>query len=146
MLILAGVITAAMFEALLSVVKYFADPDDTLPTIVYWLMGSLASPGWHKLGWGLPLIFVGMGVLYALRWRLNVLSLSEAEAKALGVDLRRMCWIVIGAATLITAATVSLAGIVGWVGLVIPHVARMIVGANHEALIPATISIGRGIC
>lgn len=144
MLILAGVITGAMFEALLSLIKYLADPDDTLPTIVYWLMGSLASPGWHKLIWGLPLILIGIAVLYALRWRLNVLSLSDVEAHALGVNLKRMRWTVIFAATLITAASVSLAGIIGWVGLVIPHVARMIIGSNHQVLIPATISLGAG--
>ena len=79
-------------------------------------MGSLASPGWHKLIWGLPLISIGIAVLYALRWRLNVLSLSEVEAHALGVNLKRMRWTVIFAATLITAASVSLAGIIGWVG------------------------------
>ena len=144
MLILAGVITAALFEAMISLLKYLADPDDTLPTIVYWLMGSLASASWEKLAWGLPLILIGISVLFALRWRLNVLSLSEVEARALGVNLKRMRWTVILAATLITAATVSLAGIIGWVGLVIPHIARMIVGANHQISIPVTIALGAG--
>ena len=144
MLILAGVITAALFEAMISLLKYLADPDDTLPTIVYWLMGSLASASWEKLAWGLPLILIGISVLFALRWRLNVLSLSEVEALALGVNLKRMRWTVILAATLITAATVSLAGIIGWVGLVIPHIARMIVGANHQISIPVTIALGAG--
>lgn len=142
MLILAGVITAALFEAMLSLIKYLADPNDTLPTIIYWLMGSLTSADWQGLAWGVPLIFLGMAVLHALRWRLNVLSLSEVEARALGTNLRRMRWSVILAATLITATTVSLAGIIGWVGLVIPHIARMMVGANHQALIPASISLG----
>ncbi len=144
MMILAGVITAALFEAMLSLIKYWADPDDTLPTIVYWLMGSLTSANWSMLSWGLPLNFFGLSILYVLRWRLNVLSLSDIEARALGVNLNRMRWIVILAATLITAASVSLAGIVGWVGLVIPHIARMIVGANHQAMIPASISLGAG--
>ena len=144
MLILAGVITAALFEAMIALLKYMADPEDTLPTIVYWLMGSLSSANWEKLVWGLPLILVGVAVLFALRWRLNVLSLSEVEAQALGVNLKRMRWTVILAATLITAAAVSLAGIVGWVGLVIPHVARMIVGANHQVLVPVTIALGAG--
>ena len=142
MLILAGVITAAMFEALLALLKYVADPNDTLPTIVYWLMGSLTSSSYETLAWGAPLIVLGGAILWALRWRLNVMSLSEIEAKSLGTDVQKMRWVVIFAATLVTAATVSLAGIIGWVGLVIPHVARMLVGSNHSALIPACISIG----
>lgn len=142
MLILGGVITAAMFEALLSLLKYVADPNDTLPTIVYWLMGSLTSSSYEMLAWGAPLIGVGIAALWALRWRLNILSLSEVEARSLGTNVTAMRWVVIVAATLVTATTVSLAGIIGWVGLVIPHVARMLVGANHSALIPASVSIG----
>ena len=142
MLILGGVITAAMFEALLSLLKYVADPNDTLPTIVYWLMGSLTSSSYDMLAWGVPLIAIGSSVLWALRWRLNIMSLSEVEARSLGTDVQKMRWVVIVAATLVTATTVSLAGIIGWVGLVIPHVARMLVGSNHSALIPASISIG----
>lgn len=142
MLILGGVITAAMFEALLSLLKYVADPNDTLPTIVYWLMGSLTSSSYDMLAWGAPLIAIGSSVLWALRWRLNIMSLSEVEARSLGTDVQKMRWVVIVAATLVTATTVSLAGIIGWVGLVIPHVARMLVGSNHSALIPASISIG----
>lgn len=142
MLILAGVITAAMFEALLALLKYIADPTDTLPTIVYWLMGSLTSSSYETLAWGAPLIVLGTAVLWALRWRLNIMSLSEVEAKSLGTDVQKMRWVVIVAATLVTAVTVSLAGIIGWVGLVIPHVARMLVGSNHSALIPASVSLG----
>lgn len=142
MLILGGVITAALFEALLSLLKYVADPNDTLPTIVYWLMGSLTSASYEMLAWGAPLILLGIAALWALRWRLNILSLSEAEARSLGTNVQRMRWVVIVAATLVTATTVSLAGIIGWVGLVIPHVARMLVGANHAALVPASVSIG----
>lgn len=142
MLILAGVITAAMFEALLALLKYVADPTDTLPTIVYWLMGSLTSASYEMLAWGVPLIGIGIAVLWAVRWRLNVMSLSEIEARSLGTDVKKIRWVVIIAATLVTATTVSLAGIIGWVGLVIPHVARMLVGSNHSALIPASISMG----
>ncbi len=142
MLILGGVITAAMFEALLSLLKYVADPNDTLPTIVYWLMGSLTSSSYEQLAWGVPLIAIGMAVLWVLRWRLNIMSLSEVEARSLGTDVQKMRWVVIFAATLVTATTVSLAGIIGWVGLVIPHIARMLVGSNHAVLIPASISIG----
>ncbi|MBL4796746.1 MAG: iron ABC transporter permease [Oleispira sp.] len=142
MLILGGVITAALFEALISLLKFFADPNDTLPTIVYWLMGSFTSASYETLAWGAPLILIGITVLWALRWRLNVMSLSEIEAKSLGTNVQRMRWMIILAATLITATTVSLAGIIGWVGLVIPHIARMLVGSNHSALIPTSISIG----
>ncbi len=144
MLILSGVITGALFEAMLSLIKYMADPNDTLPTIVFWLMGSLTAASYKNLAWGAPLIFAGLGVLWALRWRLNVLSLSDIEAESLGTNVRRLRWTVIVAATLVTAATVSLAGIIGWVALVIPHIARMIVGSNHQALLPASIAIGAG--
>lgn len=142
MLILAGVITAALFDALTALLKYMADPNDTLPTIVYWLMGSLASASWSNMAMGAPLLLIGMGVLMALRWQLNVLSLSDQEARSLGVNVKRLRWIIIVAGTMITAAAVSMAGIVGWVGLVIPHLARMIVGAEHKKLIPASMLLG----
>ncbi len=142
MLILAGVITAALFDALIGLLKYYADPNDTLPTITYWLMGSLASANYRQIALGAPLILVGIAVVWAYRWRLNIMSLSETEAKALGMNVARVRWTLIGAATLITATAVSLAGIIGWIGLVIPHVARLLVGSDHRRLIPASVSIG----
>ncbi|MGM7634910.1 FecCD family ABC transporter permease [Bacillus sp. Hm123] len=141
-LILAGVITSAMFEAALSLIQYVADPQDELPTIVFWLMGSLAGTSYASLIIGVPLILIGIIILWLLRWRINIMSLSETEAKSLGTNVHKMRWGIIVASTLITATAVSLSGIIGWVGLIIPHIARMIVGSNHQILIPVSISIG----
>lgn len=142
MLILAGVITGALFDALLGLLKYVADPTNTLPTITYWLLGSLTSAGYPQLLLGLPLIGLGVLLIWLYRWRLNIVSLSETEARSLGLNVTRVRWLLISAATLITATSVSLVGIVGWIGLVIPHVARILVGSDHRALIPASLSIG----
>lgn len=142
MLVLAGVIIGALFSALIGLVKYVADPEDQLPSIVYWLMGSMAGASYKDLVWGAPVILLGMAVLLLLRWRLNVLSLSEEEAQSLGINVQRLRWVVIVASTIITASAVSLCGMVGWVGLVIPHIGRMLVGPNHKVLLPAGVSVG----
>ncbi|MGG0891074.1 FecCD family ABC transporter permease [Cytobacillus horneckiae] len=142
MLVLAGVVTSALFQALISLVKFLADPEEKLPSITYWLMGSLGTAGYKELLIGGPLIIIGMIILYACRWRLNILSLSDEEAKSLGINVVRMKWLVIIGATLITSASVAIAGIIGWVGLIIPHIARMIVGSNNQYVLPASISIG----
>lgn len=142
MLVLAGVITAALFDALIGVLKYVADPNDTLPTITYWLMGSLSAVGMAEVRLGAPLVVIGIVVIWLFRWRLNIISLSENEARSLGMNVGRTRWILIGASTLITAAAVSVVGIIGWIGLVIPHMARALVGSDHRALIPATTSLG----
>lgn len=142
MLVLAGTITQAFFTALISLIKYVADPEEKLPTIVYWLMGNLSGISYKDLFVGGPLILTGIVILLLMRWRINILSLSEDEAKALGVNVQRSRWIIIISSTIITAASVSLCGIVGWIGLVIPHICRMIVGHDHKFLLPASISIG----
>lgn len=142
MLVLVGVISSSLFSALIGLVKYVADPDEQLPTIVYWLMGSLAGATYKDLLWGAPPIVIGCAVLLLLRWKINVLSLGEEEAQSLGVDTRWSKRLVIMAATITIAASVSLCGIVGWIGLVIPHIARMLVGPDHKRLFPACISIG----
>jgi iron complex transport system permease protein len=142
MLVLVGVISSSLFSALIGLVKYVADPDDQLPTIVYWLMGSLAGASYKDVWWGMPPILIGCAVLVLLRWRINVLSLGEEEAQSLGMDTRWIKRVIIMAATITIAASVSLCGIVGWIGLVIPHIARMLVGPNHKKLIPTCISIG----
>lgn len=142
MLVLAGVVTSALFQALISLVKFLADPEEKLPAITYWLMGSLGTASYSDLMIGGPIILVGILILYVLRWRLNILSLSEEEALSLGVSVNKLKWLVILGATLITAAAVSIAGIIGWVGLIIPHIARMIVGSNNQYVLPASISIG----
>lgn len=142
MVVLAGMVVAALFQALVSSVKYVADPLDTLPAITYWLMGSLSDASYKSFLLGLPFIFVGIVVIYLLRWRLNIMTLSEDEAKAMGVNVKRIRTAIIVAATLVTASCVSMCGQVGWVGLLIPHVARMIYGSNNRYVIPASLSLG----
>jgi iron complex transport system permease protein len=142
MLVLSGVIVAAFFSALLSGAKYLADPESKLPAITYWLLGSLNGSSMRTLGMALPPIILGGAGLMLVRWRLNVLSMGDAEARSLGVRTDRLKGIIIVCTTLITAAAVSVCGIVGWVGLVIPHLARMWVGPDHRALLPAACSIG----
>ncbi|MBU1053852.1 MAG: iron ABC transporter permease [Proteobacteria bacterium] len=142
MLVLIGVIISSFFSALIGLVKYVADPEDQLPTIVYWLMGSMAGASYDDLLLAAPPIVIGTLTLLLLRWRINILSLGEEEAQALGINTKWLKRVVILSATVITATSVSLCGIVGWIGLVIPHIARMLVGPNHKNLLPACVSIG----
>ena len=142
MLVLAGVIVGALFRALIGLVQYFADPEIELPSMVFWLLGSLATASYNDLQWGAPIILAGSAALLLLRWRINLLSLGEEEAQSLGVNVQLVRWTVIVAATAVTATAVSSVGIVGWVGLVIPHMGRMLVGPDHRVLLPASISIG----
>ncbi len=142
MLVLAGVVTSALFQALISLTKFVADPEEKLPAITYWLMGSLGTATYKDLYIAGPIILTGILILYALRWRINLLTLPEDEAKSLGISVTRLKWTVIFGATLITAASVAVAGIVGWVGLIIPHIARMLVGNNNQLVLPVSVSIG----
>ena len=119
-----------------------ADTNNTLPAITYWLMGSLSGTRMRDLVFAAPLLIVGMAVVYLMRWKINVLTLGEEEAKCIGVDTKRVRWIVVGAATLITAAAVSVSGLIGWVGLVIPHLARMLVGNDYRKMVPASLLLG----
>ncbi|HFI1945971.1 TPA: FecCD family ABC transporter permease [Yersinia enterocolitica] len=142
MLILAGVVVGAFFTALISLLTYFADPNSTLPTIVFWLMGSFATINYHKLLLvAFPVLF-GILLLLLLRFRINVLSLGDETAAAMGVVVGKTRWWVLIAVTLITAATVAVAGSIGWVGLVVPHIARMIVGPDHRKLLPVATIFG----
>ncbi len=142
MLVLGGIVVGALFTALISLMKYMADPEDELPAIVFWLMGSLASTSFDSLWVAAPSMLVGVGILLLLRWRINVLSLGEEEAQALGINTEQIRWLIILSATLATASAVAVSGIIGWVGLVIPHIGRMIVGSDHNILLPASASIG----
>jgi iron complex transport system permease protein len=142
MLVLAGLIVAAFFSALLSGVKYVADPDSKLPAITYWLLGSLNGASTQSLTAAGPPILLGIVGLMLVRWRLNVLAMGEEDARALGVRTELLKAAVIVCTTLITAASVSVCGIVAWVGLIIPHVARIWVGPDHRVLLPAACSIG----
>jgi len=142
MMVLGGIAIGSLFSALISCIKYIADPESKLPEIVYWLMGSLSTVDSSSVMMIIIPVLIGFTVLLLLRWRLNVLSMGDEEARSLGVDTEKLRIIVILCCTLLTSAAVSISGIIGWVGLVIPHVARMIVGPDHKKLLPASISIG----
>jgi iron complex transport system permease protein len=142
MIMLAGVISGALFTSLLSIVKYLADPFNQLPAIVYWLMGSLANADFGTLmALSVPML-TGILVLTLLGKHMNVLSMGDEEARALGINVERVRLIIIFWATLISALTVVIAGMIGWIGLIIPHVARLMVGPNNDHLLPASALIG----
>lgn len=141
-LVLGGVVVGALAGAAISLLKILADPYDQLPAITFWLLGSLASIRGNDIISVLPVILIGLVPLVLLRWRINALSLGDDEAKTLGLDAGRLRFIVIAAATLVTASVVAIAGVIGWVGLVIPHIARMLVGPNFSRLLPASMLIG----
>ncbi len=143
-LVLAGVAIGAIVGAGISLVKILADPYDQLPAITYWLLGSLTAVNRADVGSILPAMVIGLLPLAALRWRMNVMTLGDEEAQTLGVDTRLTRLALIFGATLITAASVSIAGIVGWVGLVIPHVARLLVGPDFRRLLPTALLLGGG--
>ncbi len=141
-LVLAGTIASSLFNAIGSLLKYTADPQDKLPEITYWLMGSFTSASYKEILIGSPLILVGIVLIFLLRWRLNILSLSDDEAKASGINIKQTRMLFIVASTLITASAVSMCGQVGWIGLLIPHCARMLVGSNNRYVIPVSLSLG----
>jgi iron complex transport system permease protein len=143
-LLLTGIIVTAFFSALLSLVEFFASPY-VLQALFFWLMGSLSLASWKDLAISLPLIAVGLILLFLLRWRLNVLSMSDEEARSLGVNVRREKWLVIAAATLITAAGTSIVGIIGWVGFIVPHFVRLMFGADNRLVIPMSAAMGASI-
>lgn len=142
MLVLSGIIVSSLANALSSLLKYTADPTDKLPQITYWLMGSFGRASYDNLTLAAPLILISLIIIYKMRWRLNILSLSEDEAKSLGINVKRTRLLFIFTSTLITASSVSLCGQVGWIGLIIPHICRMIVGANNSYTVPIGISFG----
>ena len=142
-MVLSGVVISSLFGAFSSLLKFLADSENKLPEITFWLMGSLARTG----GYQNVLYMLGVTVLcsvplFLLRFRLNILAFGEEEAKAMGVNVKFYSFIIICASTLLTASSVAFCGIVGWVGLIVPHIARSIVGANFNALLPASMLIG----
>jgi iron complex transport system permease protein len=141
-LILTGMLIGTLFSSFISFIKYVADPYEELPAITFWLMGSLSMITMKDIVIIIVPIIVGFVLLYLIRWRLNSMSFGDEEAQALGVNTSRLRFIVILASTLLTAAAVSISGVIGWVGLLIPHLARMIVGPNYKLLIPASIILG----
>ncbi len=142
MLILGGVVVSSMFSALISFIKYVADPYNKLPAITFWLMGSLASVSRRDIIIGVPPMVLGIVGLISIRWRINVLSMGDREAHTLGINTNVEKLVAIGFATLATAGAVCVSGTIGWIGLVIPHIGRMIVGNDNKALIPISSALG----
>lgn len=143
-LVLAGVAVGALLGAGISLLKVAADPYNQLPAITYWLLGSLASLNLGDVGAILPAVLVGLLPLVLLRWRVNLMSLGEEEARSLGVETRILRPLLVAAATLVTAAAVSVSGVIGWVGLIVPHLARGLVGPDFRRLMPASALLGAG--
>lgn len=141
-IILAGMVVGALGSALVSLIQMFADPQSSLPAIVFWLMGSFSTLTWDRLWVGGPGIGLAVILLYAMRFRLNVLALGETEARTLGSNPDRERWIIFALVALIVGSQVAVSGIVGWVGLVIPHAARLLVGEDNRRLVPTAILFG----
>jgi ABC-type Fe3+-siderophore transport system, permease component len=141
-LILSGIILSGFFAALVSLMQYLADTEETLPNIVFWLLGSFATANWHKvLIIALPVV-AGSLVLLSLRWRINLLSLEDKDARALGVAVKPLRRGVLICCALLVAAQVAVSGSIAWVGLVIPHLARLLIGADHRRLLPTAFWLG----
>lgn len=140
--VLAGVIVSSLFSSATSFVKLIADTDSTLPAITYWLMGSLSSIKMKDLAFAFFPLVIGAVPVILLRWRINLLSLSESEAKSMGVNTSRLRIVIVLSSTLMTAASVSISGMIGWVGLVIPHFSRLLVGVDNRKVVPASMLLG----
>ncbi len=141
-LVLSGIIVGGFFSALVSLMKSVADPLDKMPAIVFWLMGSFAKISSVDLKYAVPIMVSAVFVLWLVRWRLNVLAVGEEDARSLGMNTELFRFILVILCTLATSTAVAVSGVIGWVGLVVPHVARILVGPDHKALIPLSISLG----
>jgi iron complex transport system permease protein len=141
-LVLTGMVTGSLFVAGISVIKTVADPYDSLPAITFWLMGSLSGVKWIDLAVLFPPTFLGVLLLCGMRWKLNVMSLSEEEARSIGIPIRRIRFLTLLSATLISSVTVAVGGLIGWVGLLIPHMVRFMVGPNNRVLLPYSLLFG----
>lgn len=143
-LVLAGIAIGALLGSVISLLKVLADPYNQLPAITFWLLGSLASVTRGDLMSILPAMAIGLMPMVLLRWRMNLMTLDDEEARSLGVETGRLRVVLIAAATLMTVAAVSISGIIGWIGLLVPHVARMLVGPEFSRLLPASLLLGGG--
>ncbi len=142
MLVLAGIIVAGFMGSIQGIIKYVADPESQLASIVYWTMGSLSSVKPNDIFLVLPGMLTAMVILLLMRWKINLLSLGENEAKLLGVDVRKVRGLAILCSTVLTACAVCLCGTIGWVGLIIPHLGRLLVGQDNRYLLPASAALG----
>ncbi|MFP4371169.1 MAG: FecCD family ABC transporter permease [Halanaerobium sp.] len=141
-MVLAGIVVSSLANALISLLKYLADPMQNLPGIVFYLMGGFSRSGWQEFYLLLPVVFISLTVILFLRWQLNIFSLGEKEAAALGVDTEKIKLIVVAFSTVMVAAATAAAGQVSWIGLVIPHIARFIVGSKYKYYLPASALLG----
>ena len=141
-LILAGIMVSSLFSSGTSYLKLVADPASKLPEITYWLMGSLSGKTWGDVRFALPILLLGTAPLLLLRWRINLLTMGDDEARTMGVDANKLRLLVVVCATLVTAASVAVSGVIGWEGLVVPHMARHIAGSDYRRLLPTTLLLG----
>lgn len=142
MLVLGGMIVSTLFSSFITLTKYVADPDSKLPEITYWLMGSLSTVNLRDILFLLPPVLIALAPLISLRWQLNAMAFGDEEAQAMGLNVKRLRGLFILCATLLTAASVAIAGMIGWIGLIIPHMARFIVGPNCKVLLPMSFLVG----
>ena len=142
MLVLAGIVVSGFMSALQGLAKYVADPESQLASIVFWTMGSLASVMMKNVLPVLPAIVIALGVILGIRWRVNLLSLGTAEAQSLGVNIALVRGVAVLCSTILTACSVCISGTIGWVGLVIPHFSRLLIGEDNRYMIPAAMLLG----
>ena len=143
-LVLTGTMIMSLCNAGVTMIKYVADPNDVLQQITFWLMGSLTKTTTKSFSWSVLPMIIGLSLIFIFRWQINLLTLDEEEAKSLGINVRKYRLIFIVASTLLSAAAVCLGGLIGWVGLMIPHLARALVGVDYRRLIPASAILGGG--
>ncbi|MDO5725057.1 MAG: iron ABC transporter permease [Tissierellia bacterium] len=141
-MVLSGMIVGSVFMSLIAIIKYVADTEETLPAITFWLMGSFSSISREQLLYAIPLYIINFGIIYLLRWKLNIMSLGDEEAIVANIDPKKLRAILLTTASIIVSLSVTVAGVVGWVGLVIPHLARTLVGYNHGRLVPCAGILG----
>ena len=141
-LVLTGIVVSSLFTSLLSLLKYIGDPYDDLPSITFWMMGSLADVTLKDIAIISAPVVLGIGVLWAVKWRINIMTFSEEEAMAMGIETGRLRGLIIIVSTVMTAAVVSISGSIAWVGLVIPHIARMFTGPDYRRALPASVALG----
>lgn len=141
-LVLSGLVVSTLFSSLISLTKYVADPDDKLPAITFWLMGSFASIDMSDVYTIILPMLVGLIPLYLLKWKINTLSFGEEEAQSVGINTNKLRTVIILCSTLVTASAISISGLIGWVGLIVPHLARMLVGSDNRVLLPTSMLMG----
>jgi iron complex transport system permease protein len=142
MMVLSGIVVSSLFNAFISILKYLADPYEKLPGIVFWLMGGFNRIGWSELRFSLPIIIIGILVLLSMRWYLNIISMGDEEAISMGLNLSLIRFLIIFFSTLMVAASVATTGQISWIGLIVPHITRYLIGANHRFMLPAAALLG----